>query len=54
MKITKLLLCIALSIALTLVLSTGVSGAESSGEPDADRYDAELAWLQKEAVVIYT
>ncbi|KJU81839.1 secreted protein, partial [Candidatus Magnetobacterium bavaricum] len=48
MKLIKLALC----ITLTLVLLAGVSGAESPGEPDANRYDAELAWLQKEAVII--
>ncbi|KJU85562.1 secreted protein, partial [Candidatus Magnetobacterium bavaricum] len=48
MKLIKLALC----ITLTLVLLAGVSGAESPDDPDASRYDAELAWLQKEAVVV--
>ncbi|KJU81837.1 TonB-denpendent receptor, partial [Candidatus Magnetobacterium bavaricum] len=50
MKIIMPVLC----ITLALIVLAGVSGAESSGEPDADRYDAELAWLHREAVVIYT
>ncbi|MBF0536647.1 MAG: TonB-dependent receptor [Nitrospirae bacterium] len=42
---------------IIVIFLMGVSSAESPGEPDKDdanRYEAELKWLQAEAVVIYT